>query len=93
MLAGHVGLQPLRHLLDALNLIQQLEDVLVLDAFDPQLPQLVPFAVEQHLAGQEVFLHLRERVERSLQGFNGKACVPFTQNHLNGKHIPENICK
>lgn len=59
MLAGHVGLQPLRHLLDALDLIQQLEDVLVLDALDPQLPQLVPFAVEQHLTGQEVFLHLQ----------------------------------
>lgn len=61
VLAGHVGLQPLGHLLDALNLIQQLQDVLVLDALDPQLPQLVPFAVEQHLAGQEVFLHLQGR--------------------------------
>lgn len=58
MLAGHVGLQPLWHLLDALDLIQQLEDVLVLDALNPQLPQLVALAVEQHLAGQEVFLHL-----------------------------------
>lgn len=38
VLAGHVGLQSLGHLLDALNLIQQLEDVLVLDALDPQLP-------------------------------------------------------
>lgn len=82
VLACHVGLQPLRHLLDALNLIQQLEDVLVLDALDPQLPQLVPFAVEQHLAGQEVFLHLRERVERLIQALNAKACVAFTENHL-----------
>ena len=60
VLARHVGLQPLRHLLDALDLVQQLEDVLVLDALDPQLPQLVPFAVQQHLAGQEVLLHLQE---------------------------------
>lgn len=59
--ACHIGFQPLRHLLDAFNFIQQLEDVLVLDALDPQLPQLVPFAVQQHLAGQEVLLDLQEK--------------------------------
>lgn len=59
VLAGHIGHQPLGHLLDAFDFIQQLEDVLVLDALDPQLPQLVPFAVEQHLTGQEVLLYLR----------------------------------
>lgn len=62
VLACHISLQPLRYLLDAFNFIQQLEDVLVLDALNPQLPQLIPFAVEQHLARQEVLLHLQERV-------------------------------
>lgn len=65
VLACHVGLEPLRHLLDALDFIQQLEDVLVLDSLYPQLPQLVPFAVEQHLTRQEVLLHLRKRVRVS----------------------------
>lgn len=60
VLACHVGLQPLRHLLDALDFIQQLEDVLVLDPLYPQLPQLVPFAVQQHLTWQEVLLHLQK---------------------------------
>lgn len=62
VLACHIGLQPLRHLLDAFDFIQQLEDMLVLNALYPQLPQLVPFAVEQHLTRQEVFFHLQESV-------------------------------
>ena len=61
VLAGHVGLQLLRDLLDLLDLVQQVEHVLVLDALDPQLPQLVPLTVQQHLTGQQVLLHLRER--------------------------------
>ena len=61
VLACHIGLQPLRHLLDAFDFIQQLEDVLVLNALYPQLPQLVPFAVEQHLTRQEVFFHLQQK--------------------------------
>lgn len=66
VLAGHAGLQFLRNLLDVLDLVQQLEDVFVLDAFDPQLPQLVPLTVEQHLTGQQVLLHLREGAENRL---------------------------
>lgn len=58
VLAGHGHLQPLRHLLDALDLVQQLQHVFVLDALDPQLAQLVPLAVQQHLAGKQVLLHL-----------------------------------
>lgn len=62
VLACHIGLQSLRHLLDAFNFIQKLEDVFVFDAFNPQLPQLVPFTVEQHLTRKEVLLHLQDRV-------------------------------
>lgn len=52
----------------------------MLDALDPQLPQLVPFAVEQHLARQEVFLHLWERVERALKAFVCKAFVLYIKS-------------
>lgn len=62
VLAGHAGLQSLWDLLDTLDLVQQVEDVFMLDAFDPQLPQFIPLAVEQHLTGQQVLLHL---------GYNG----------------------
>lgn len=58
--AGHVGLQPLRHLLNAFDFIQQLQDVFVFNAFYPQLPQFVPFAVKQHLTREEVLLHLQD---------------------------------
>ena len=58
VLAGHEGLQLLGHLLDVLDLVQQVEHVLVLDALDPQLPQLISLAVQQHLTGQQVLLHL-----------------------------------
>lgn len=58
VLAGHICLQQLRHLLDAFNFIQKLENVLVLNPLDPQLSQLIPFTVEQHLAREEVLLHL-----------------------------------
>lgn len=61
VLSGHVSLEALGHLLDALNLIQELQNMLVLDALDPKLPQLVPLTVQQHLARQEVLLHLRVR--------------------------------
>lgn len=58
-LAGHALLQLLRHLLDVLDLVQQIQDVFVLNPFDPQLAQLVPLAVQQHLAGQQILLHLQ----------------------------------
>lgn len=72
VLACHVGLQPLRHLLDAFDFIQQLQDVLVLDALYPQLPQLISFAVQQHLTGQEVLLHLKREL-KSTKGVVEKA--------------------
>lgn len=49
VLAGHALLQLLRYLLDVLNLIQQVQDMFVLNAFNPQLAQLIPLAVQQHL--------------------------------------------
>lgn len=58
VLAGHICLQQLRHLLDAFNFTQKLENVLVLNPLDPQLSQLIPFTVEQHLTREEVLLHL-----------------------------------
>lgn len=58
VLAGHICPQELRHLLDALNFIQKLENMLVLNPFDPQLSQLIPFAVEEHLTREEVLLYL-----------------------------------
>lgn len=35
VLAGHIGPQQLRHLLDAFNFIQKLENMLVLNPLDP----------------------------------------------------------
>ena len=58
-LAGHALFQLLRHLLDVLYLIQQIQDVFVLNPFDPQLAQLVPLAMQQHLARQQILLHLQ----------------------------------
>lgn len=58
-LAGHALLQLLRHLLDVFDLVQQIQDVFVLDPLDPQLAQLIPLAVQQHLAGQQILLHLQ----------------------------------
>lgn len=58
VLAGHICPQQLRHLLDALNFIQKLENMLVLNSLDPQLSQLIPFTVEQHFTREEVLLHL-----------------------------------
>lgn len=46
VLAGHICPQQLRHLLDAFNFIQKLENMLVLNPLDPQLSQLIPFTVE-----------------------------------------------
>ena len=50
VLAGHALFQLLRHLLDVLYLIQQIQDMFVLNPFNPQLAQLIPFAMQQHLA-------------------------------------------
>lgn len=58
VLAGHICPQQLRHLLDAFNFIQKLENVLVLNPLDPQLSQLIPFTMEEHLTREEVLLHL-----------------------------------
>lgn len=60
MLARHALLQLLRHLLDVFNFIQQVQDMLVLNAFDPQLPKLIPFAMQQHLARKQILFHLEE---------------------------------
>lgn len=58
VLAGHIRLQQLRHLFDAFDFIQKLENMLVLNPLDPQLSQLISFTVEQHLTRKEVLLHL-----------------------------------
>lgn len=59
VLVGHALLQLLRHLLDVLDLIQQIQDMFVLNPFNPQLAQLIPLAVQQHLARQQILLHLQ----------------------------------
>lgn len=74
VLARHVRLQSLRHLLDALDFIQELEDMLVLDAFDPQLPQLVPLAVKQHLTRQEILLHLQRQTRLEINTARQNIC-------------------
>lgn len=66
VLAGHICPQQLRHLLDAFNFIQKLENMFVLNPLDPQLSQLIPFTVEQHLTREQVLFHLlrKERYEK-----------------------------
>lgn len=58
VLAGHALLQFLGHLFDILNFIQQIQDMFVLNAFDPQLAQFIPLAMQKHLTGQQILLHL-----------------------------------
>lgn len=60
VLARHALFQLLRHLLDILNFIQQVQDMLMFNSFDPQLPKLVPLAVQQHLAREQILFHLQE---------------------------------
>lgn len=50
VLAGHALLQLLGHLFDVLYLIQQIQDMFVFNPFNPQLAQLIPLAMQQHLA-------------------------------------------
>lgn len=49
VLAGHALFQLLGHLLNVLNFIQQVQDMFMFNSFNPQLPKLIPFAVQQHL--------------------------------------------
>lgn len=58
VLAGHALLQLLRHLLDILNFIQQVQDMLMFNSFNPQFAKLIPFAVQQHLARKQIFFDL-----------------------------------
>lgn len=64
VLAGHALLQLLRHLFDVLYLIQQIQDVFVLNPFNPQLAQLIPLAMQQHLAREQILLHLEATCQK-----------------------------
>lgn len=59
VLAGHALFQLLRHLLDILNFIQQVQDMLMFNSFNPQFAKLIPFAVQQHLAWKQIFFDLQ----------------------------------
>lgn len=59
VLAGHALFQLLRHLLDILNLIQQVQYMLMFNSFNPQFPKLIPFAVQQHLAWKQILFDLQ----------------------------------
>jgi hypothetical protein len=48
--AGHALFQLLGHLLNVLDFIQQVQDMLMFNSFNPQFPKLIPFAVQKHLA-------------------------------------------
>lgn len=65
VLAGHALFQFLGHLLDVLDLIQQIQDMLVLNPLDPQLAQFIPLAVQQHLARQQILFHLQDNMVKS----------------------------
>ena len=46
VLAGHALFQLLRHLLDILDFIQQVQNMLMFNSFNPQLPKLISFAMQ-----------------------------------------------